>query len=127
CALVPANHPGIEIGRRHYPGAAFHNGPIFGKDVFIPIDWIIGGPSQAGKGWRMLVECLSAGRGISLPALSTAAGQSAYRMVGAYARIRRQFKVAIGKFEGVQEATGRIAANTYTLEALRILTASAVD
>jgi acyl-CoA dehydrogenase len=127
CALIPAKHPGVLIGRRHYPGAAFHNGPIFGKDVFIPIDWIIGGPAMAGKGWRMLVECLSAGRGISLPALATAAGQSSYRLLGAYSRIRRQFKVAIGQFEGVQEATGRVAANTYTLEAMRILTASAVD
>ncbi len=127
CALIPAKHPGVLIGRRHYPGAAFHNGPIFGKDVFIPLDWIIGGPEMAGKGWRMLVECLSAGRGISLPALATAAGQTSYRMVGAYARIRRQFKVAIGKFEGVQEATGRIAAHAYTLEAMRVLTASAVD
>jgi len=127
CALVPAQHPGIHIGRRHYPGAAFMNGPIFGKDVFIPLDWIIGGPAMAGKGWRMLVECLSAGRGISLPALATAGGQAAYRMTGAYGRIRRQFRMAIGKFEGVQEATGRIAGNTYTLEAMRILTASAVD
>ena len=127
CALIPANHPGVRIGRRHYPGAAFHNGPIFGKDVFIPLDWIIGGPQMAGKGWRMLVECLSAGRGISLPALATAAGQASYRMVGAFARIRRQFKLNIGKFEGVQEATGRIAGLTYTLEATRLLTASAVD
>lgn len=127
CALIPASHPGVDIGRRHYPGAAFHNGPIFGKNVFIPIDWIIGGPEQAGKGWRMLVECLSAGRGISLPALATAAGQVAYRTLGAYARMRRQFKVSIGKFEGVQEATGRVAANAYTLEAMRVLTASAVD
>ncbi len=127
CALVPAKHAGIHIGRRHYPGAAFMNGPIFGEDVFIPLDWIIGGPAMAGKGWRMLVECLSAGRGISLPALATAGGQAAYRMTGAYGRIRRQFRMAIGKFEGVQEATGRIAGNTYTLEAMRILTASAVD
>ena len=127
CALLPATHPGVEIGRRHYPGAAFHNGPIFGHDVFIPVDWIIGGPNMAGKGWRMLVECLSAGRGISLPALATAAGQAAYRSTGIYARMRRQFKVSIGKFEGVQEATGRIAGHTYTLEAMRILTASAVD
>ncbi|MGH6961090.1 MAG: acyl-CoA dehydrogenase [Dongiaceae bacterium] len=127
CALIPAKHPGVIIGRRHYPGGAFHNGPIFGKDVFIPVEWIIGGPAMAGKGWRMLVECLSAGRGISLPALATAAGQGSYRMVGAYSRIRRQFKVAIGKFEGVQEATGRIAGHAYTLEAMRILTASAVD
>ncbi len=127
CALIPASHPGVDIGRRHYPGAAFHNGPIFGKNVFIPVDWIIGGPEQAGKGWRMLVECLSAGRGISLPALATAAGQTSYRTLGAYSRLRRQFKVSIGKFEGVQEATGRVAANTYTLEAMRVLTASAVD
>jgi len=127
CALIPAKHPGVQIGRRHYPGSAFMNGPIFGKDVFIPIDWIIGGPAKAGKGWRMLVECLSAGRGISLPALATAAGQTAYRMVGGYGRIRRQFKTAIGKFEGVQEATGRIAGLSYTLEAMRVLTASAVD
>jgi acyl-CoA dehydrogenase len=127
CALIPAKHPGVEIGRRHWPGASFHNGPIFGKNVFIPVEWIIGGPEKAGKGWRMLVECLSAGRGISLPALATAAGQSAYRMTGVYARMRRQFKVSIGKFEGVQEATGRIGGYTYTLEAMRILTASAVD
>ncbi len=127
CALVPAKHPGVSIGRRHYPGSAFMNGPIFGHEVFIPIDWIIGGPKMAGHGWRMLVECLSAGRGISLPALATAAGQASYRMTGAFSRIRRQFKVAVGKFEGVQEATGRIAGYTYTLEAMRLLTASAVD
>ncbi|MES2488422.1 MAG: acyl-CoA dehydrogenase [Pseudomonadota bacterium] len=127
CALVPAKHKGMEIGRRHYPGAAFMNGTIQGRDIFIPVDWIIGGPEMAGKGWRMLVECLSAGRGISLPALATAAGQTAYRMTGVYARMRRQFKVSIGKFEGVQEATGRIAGYAYTLEAMRILTASAVD
>jgi acyl-CoA dehydrogenase len=127
CALIPAKHPGVIIGRRHYPGGAFHNGPIFGKDVFIPVEWIIGGPAMAGKGWRMLVECLSAGRGISLPALATAGGQGSYRLLGAYSRIRRQFKVAIGQFEGVQEATGRVAAHAYTLEAMRILTASAVD
>ncbi|MGB0220245.1 MAG: acyl-CoA dehydrogenase [Sinimarinibacterium flocculans] len=127
CALVPAKHPGVQIGRRHYPGAAFMNGTIHGKDVFIPVDWIIGGPAMAGKGWRMLVECLSAGRGISLPALGTAAGQTAYRMTGAYGRFRRQFKVSIGKFEGVQEATGRIGGYAYTLEAMRVMTASAVD
>jgi acyl-CoA dehydrogenase len=127
CALVPAKHPGVQIGRRHYPGAAFMNGTIHGKDVFIPVDWIIGGPAMAGKGWRMLVECLSAGRGISLPALGAAAGQVAYRMTGAYGRFRRQFKVSIGKFEGVQEATGRMAGYAYTLEAMRVMTASAVD
>lgn len=127
CALIPAKHPGVQIGRRHYPGAAFMNGTIHGRDVFIPVDWIIGGPAMAGKGWRMLVECLSAGRGISLPALAAAAGQTAYRMTGVYGRFRRQFKVPIGKFEGVQEATGRIAGFAYILEAMRVMTASAVD
>ncbi|MFT4045735.1 MAG: acyl-CoA dehydrogenase [Solimonas sp.] len=127
CALIPASHPGVHIGRRHYPGAAFMNGTIVGRDVFVPLDAIIGGPKMAGKGWRMLTECLSAGRGISLPALATAAGQIGYRMTGVYARYRRQFKVSVGKFEGVQEATGRIAGSAYTLEAMRVLTASAVD
>lgn len=126
CALLPAEHPGVEIGQRHYP-AGFMNGTIYGKDVFIPIDWIIGGPAKAGGGWRMLVECLSAGRGISLPALSAAASKVAYRMTGAYSRLRRQFKTPIGMFEGIQEANGRIAGYTYKLEAMRALTASAVD
>lgn len=128
CALIPSSHPGVEIGDRHLPmGLAFMNGPIRGKDVFIPLDWIIGGRAQAGKGWRMLVECLSVGRGISLPALGTAAGKVSYRMTGAYARIRRQFKLPIGRFEGVQEAMGRIGGFTYMLEACRVLTASAGD
>ncbi len=119
CALLPADHPGIEIGRRHNPGAPFMNGPIMGEDLFIPVDWIIGGPEMAGKGWRMLIECLGAGRGVSLPALSTASGEMCYLMVGAYARIRRQFNMEVGKFEGVQEATAEIAAGAYTLEAMR--------
>ncbi len=128
CALVPASLPGIKIGARAWPcNTPFMNGSIAGHDVFVPIDAIIGGPAMAGKGWRMLVECLSAGRGISLPALSTAGGQAAYYATGAYTRIRRQFKMPIGKFEGVQEATGRIAGCTYTLEAMRSMTASAVD
>ena len=119
CALIPANHPGVETGRRHYPGAPFMNGPVTGKDVFIPVDWIIGGPDMAGKGWRMLIECLGAGRGISLPALATASGEVGYRSVGAFSRIRRQFNVEVGKFEGVQEASAEIAALAYTLEAQR--------
>jgi len=128
CALVPASHPGVEIGERHFPmGLAFMNGPVRGRDVFIPLDWIIGGPEMAGKGWRMLVECLSVGRAISLPALGTAAGKVAYRMTGAYARIRRQFKLPIGKFEGVQEAMARIGGYAYRLEAARQLSASAGD
>lgn len=128
CALIPSDFPGVDIGRRHYPaGSAFMNGPINGDEIFVPIDWIIGGKEKAGKGWRMLVECLSAGRGISLPALSAAAGKMSYRMTGPYMRIRRQFKTPIGKFEGIQEASGRIAGLAYTLEACRVLTASAVD
>lgn len=119
CALIPANHPGVEIGKRHNPGSPFMNGPIYGTDVFIPVDWIIGGAAMAGKGWRMLIECLGAGRGVSLPALSTASGEMNYRMVGAYARIRRQFNTEVGKFEGVQEVTAEIAATGYTLEAMR--------
>ena len=126
CVLLPSDHPGVEIGRRHNPcHTPFMNGPINGKDVFVPIDFIIGGKANAGKGWRMLVECLSAGRGISLPALASAASKAAYRATGAYATIRRQFKTPIGKFEGVQEASARIAGYTYKLEATRSVTASA--
>lgn len=119
CALLPADHPGVEIGKRHNPGSPFMNGPIKGEDVFIPLDWIIGGAPMAGKGWRMLVECLGAGRGISLPALSTASAEMSYLTVGAYSRIRRQFNMEVGKFEGVQEATAVIASNAYALEAMR--------
>ncbi|WP_339899047.1 acyl-CoA dehydrogenase [uncultured Gilvimarinus sp.] len=127
CALLPADHPGIEIGQRHNPGSPFMNGPIKGVDVFIPLDWIIGGPAMAGKGWRMLIECLGAGRGVSLPALSTASGEMSYLTVGAYARIRRQFNMEVGKFEGVQEATAEVAANGYTLEAMRQLVTRGLD
>ncbi|WP_461480842.1 acyl-CoA dehydrogenase [Porticoccus sp.] len=121
CALLPADHPGIEIGRRHNPGAPFMNGPIQGEEVFIPVDWIIGGAAMAGRGWRMLIECLGAGRGVSLPSLATAGSEMCYLTVGAFARIRRQFNMEIGKFEGVQEATAEIAAGAYTLEAMRQL------
>lgn len=121
CALLPADHPGVEAGRRHNPGAPFMNGPVMGRDVFIPVDWIIGGPAMAGKGWRMLIECLGAGRGVSLPSLATASGAMCYLTVGAYARIRRQFNLEVGKFEGVQEATAEIAAGAYMLEAMREL------
>lgn len=126
--LIPTNHPGVEIGHRHYPlYTAFMNGPTRGKDVFIPMDWIIGGPSKAGQGWQMLMECLSIGRAISLPGLATASGQVAYRYTGAYAKIRRQFHVSISAFEGIQESLGYIAGYTYILEACRTMTASAVD
>lgn len=127
CALIPAKHPGIEIGLRHNPGSPFMNGPIFGNNVFIPIDWIIGGAAMAGKGWRMLIECLGAGRGVSLPSLSTASGEYNYRLVGAYSRVRRQFNTEIGKFEGVQEATADIAGIAYTLEAMRQLVTKGLE
>jgi acyl-CoA dehydrogenase len=126
--LIPTKHPGVEIGNRHYPlHLAFMNGPTRGKDVFIPVEWIIGGVEKAGQGWRMLMECLSMGRGISLPALSTACGKLTYRMTGAYARIRKQFNTSIANFEGVEEALANIAGITYTLEACRMMTAGAVD
>ncbi|NVJ49038.1 MAG: acyl-CoA dehydrogenase [Gammaproteobacteria bacterium] len=128
CALIPTDHEGVVAGNRHYPmGQAFMNGVTSGKDVFIPLDWIIGGQEYAGKGWRMLVECLSAGRGISLPASATATGKLSYRMTGAYAMLRKQFKTSIAHFEGVEEALARIAGNTYQLEAMRYMTAGAVD
>jgi acyl-CoA dehydrogenase len=119
CVLLPANHPGVSIGLRHNPSAPFMNGPVSGTDVFIPVDWIIGGPSMAGKGWRMLMHCLGAGRGISLPAVATASSKVCYRGVGAFARIREQFHTSVGNFEGVREATAEIAATAYTLEAMR--------
>ncbi len=128
CALIPADHPGVEIGERHDPlGLAFMNGPTRGKDVFIPMEWIIGGEDYAGKGWRMLVECLSAGRGISLPALGTAIGHLTARTTGAYAYVRRQFGLSIGKFEGVAEAMGRIGGLGYLLESSRTLTTTSLD
>ena len=122
CALIPASHEGVIVGPRHHPGGSpFMNGTVEGKDVFIPIDWIIGGAENAGKGWRMLMECLAVGRGISLPALSTAAGEMTYLTVGAFAKIRQQFSISVGKFTGVQEATSEIASDTYMLEAFRYL------
>lgn len=121
CALIPASHPGIQIGPRHIPGSPFMNGTVEGEDVFIPIDWIIGGAENAGKGWRMLMECLGVGRGISLPALSTAAAEMTYLTVGAFAKIRQQFKISIGQFEGVEEVSSEIASETYMLEAFRYM------
>lgn len=121
CALIPASHAGVKIGARHFPGSPFMNGTVEGEDVFIPIDWIIGGQENAGKGWRMLMECLGVGRGISLPALATAAGEMSYLTVGAFAKIRQQFNISVGKFEGVQEVTSEIASDAYMLEAFRYL------
>lgn len=127
-ALIPTDTPGVTIGSRHVPlDIPFQNGPNWGKDVFIPLDWIIGGAERAGQGWRMLMESLGVGRSISLPALSTGAGKLACRATGAYARIRRQFRVPIGQMEGVEEALARIAGLTYQMEAARSLTCAAVD
>jgi len=128
CALVPTGTPGVNIGRRHLPlNAVFQNGPNWGQDVFMPIDWIIGGKDYAGKGWMMLMGCLAAGRSISLPSSSVGGAKALARITGAYARVRSQFRTPIGKLEGVEEALGRIAANCYMMDAVRVMTAGAVD
>jgi acyl-CoA dehydrogenase len=127
-ALIPTHLPGITIGRRHFPlNVPFQNGPTQGKDVFVPLDCIIGGPAMAGEGWRMLVECLSVGRSISLPANATGGAKAATYATGAYARIRQQFGMPVGRFEGVGEALARIAGYTYIMDAGRSVTAAAVD
>lgn len=128
CALIPTQTPGITIGRRHFPlNCAFPNGPTQGHNVFIPLDWIIGGPSRAGQGWHMLIERLSVGRAITLPSLSTGGVKVASFTMGAYARIRKQFHISVGRFEGVEEALTRIAGNTYIMDATRLFAISAVD
>lgn len=128
CALIPADTDGVTIGRRHFPlNQAFMNGPNSGKDVFVPMDWIIGGQDNVGKGWRMLMESLSTGRGISLPSSGAAAGMAASRYTGAYARVRKQFNIPIGKFEGVEEAIARIGGMTYLMDSGRRLTCAALD
>lgn len=122
CALIPTNTPGVEIGDRHFPlNVPFQNGPTRGNDVFVPISYIIGGPKMAGQGWRMLVECLSVGRGITLPSNSTGSLKSVALATGAYAHIRRQFKLSIGKMEGIEEPLARIAGNTYVMDAAATL------
>lgn len=127
-ALVPTDAPGVSIGRRHYPGMqAFPNGPNSGKDVFMPMDWIIGGQERIGQGWRMLVTALSAGRGVMLPAMSTSGMKVAAFSSGAYARVRAQFNTSIANFEGIQEALARIGGETYTIDAARRLTLRAID
>ena len=127
-ALIPTNTPGVKVGRRHFPlNSAFQNGPTSGKDVFIPMDYIIGGEERIGQGWRMLMECLAAGRSISLPASATGGSKLAVRTSGAYGRVRKQFKMPIGKFEGVEEALARIGGNVYMMDAARKMTAQAVD
>ena len=128
CALIPTDTAGVNIGRRHFPlNQAFMNGPNSGNDVFIPMEWVIGGQPMVGQGWRMLMESLSVGRGISLPSNGVSSGKKASHMVGAYSRVRKQFNLPIGKFEGVEEALGRIAGLTYTMDAGRRLTCAALD
>ena len=127
-ALIPTDTEGVVIGNRHMPlNVPFMNGPTQGEDVFIPMDWVIGGQAQVGKGWKMLMECLADGRAISLPALATAAAKFATRNTGAYARVRTQFKMPIGEFEGVAEVLGRIGGNAYMMDAARCVTAAALD
>ena len=126
--LVPTNTSGVEQGQRHLPlHQAFMNGPIKGQDVFVPLDQVVGGEAMLGKGWQMLTDSLAVGRGISLPAVSSAATKVCYRMTGAYARVREQFGTHIGQFEGVATALARIGANTYLCEAARIFTTGAID
>lgn len=127
-ALLKRETEGVEIGQRHFPANhAFMNGPIRGKDVFIPMDSIIGGVDYVGKGWAMLMECLGDGRAISLPALGTAVGKMGCKYTGAYSRIRQQFHTPIGRFEGVEEALTEIAGQTYAMDAARSLVAVALD
>lgn len=128
CALIPAITKGVVTGRRHFPlNTGFLNGPTQGKDVFIPMDYLIGGAEMAGNGWRMLMECLSAGRAISLPSSANGCIQTAALASGAYARIRKQFNQSIGKFEGIEEPLARIAANAYIVDASLTMAAAAID
>ena len=127
-ALIPTDTPGVEIGRRHLPlGAAFMNGPNCGKDVFIPLQYLIGGQEMLGKGWMMLMNCLSVGRSISLPAVGTGAAKFTSLVTGQYAQVREQFNVPLSAFEGIQEALARIGGNAWLMDSARMLTANAVD
>ena len=127
-ALIPTDTPGVEVGRRHYPlTVAFQNGPTSGKDVFVPLDYIIGGPDMAGKGWKMLVELLSVGRAITLPSTGSGGGQAGSYATGAYAKIRKQFNTSIANFEGVGDALTRIGGHTYIMNAAVAVTAGAID
>ena len=127
-ALIPTQTAGVYIGRRHLPlNAAFMNGPTWGKDVFVPMDYIIGGAAFAGQGWKMLMNSLAAGRSISLPANAVGNSKLCALTTGAYGRVRTQFKMSVGRFEGVEEAIARIGGNTYLMDAARVMTAGAVD
>jgi len=127
-ALIPTQTPGVRVGRRHLPlDAAFMNGPTWGKDVFVPMDCVIGGADYVGQGWKMLMNALAAGRSISLPANSCGIAKMCALTTGAYGRVRQQFRLSIGRFEGVEEAIARIGGNAYIMEAARVMTAGAVD
>ena len=128
CALIPTKTPGVTANRRHDPVATpFFNCPTQGKDVVVSIDAIIGGPEKAGHGWEMLMACLAAGRGISLPAQATAAAQYSARIGSAYATVRKQFGMPVGRFEGIVEPLARIGGSAYLYEAARIYTVGAID
>ena len=128
CALIPRDLPGIEIGAHHDPlGVPFPNGPIVGRDVFIPIEFVIGGSAGVGQGWRMLMDCLAAGRSISLPSMSVGAAKLATCVAGAYATVREQFNMPIGRFEGIEEALARIGGYTYLMDSARVVTCGALD
>ena len=128
CALIPTKTPGVQIGRRHFPlNIAFLNGPTIGEDVFIPVEWVIGGPKMVGQGWRMLMECLAAGRTISLPSSAVGTAKGLAYATGAYARIRKQFNLPIGFFEGIEEPLARIAGYTYMMSAAHRMTLATID
>ncbi|HAT8178112.1 TPA: acyl-CoA dehydrogenase [Legionella pneumophila] len=128
CLLIPRDTENLEIGNRHLPAdQPFMNGTLRGKDIFVPIDTIIGGQKKAGSGWQMLVECLSIGRSISLPALGAGSSSISYLTTGAFARIRRQFNVEIAQFEGVEEKLAEIAGLNYLINSTRLLTVAAVN
>ncbi|MBU2976781.1 acyl-CoA dehydrogenase FadE [Alteromonas sp. C1M14] len=128
CALIPRDIDGMKIGRRHFPlNTPFQNGPIQAENMFVPLDFIIGGPSMAGKGWRMLMECLSVGRCITLPSTGAGGAKSIALATGAYARIRRQFRIPVGKMEGVEEMLARIGGNAYQMDAVTRFSTVGVD
>jgi acyl-CoA dehydrogenase len=128
CALIPRDTKGLDCGRRHFPlNVPFHNGPVRGKDIFVPLSYIIGGEAMAGKGWRMLMECLSVGRCITLPSSAAGGAKALALATGAYSRIRRQFRMPIGQMEGVEEMLGRIGGNAYLMDAVTSLSTAGVD
>jgi acyl-CoA dehydrogenase len=128
CVLIDTKTEGVTINQRHDPmGVPFYNSPTTGHSVIVPVENIIGGVAGAGKGWKMLMECLASGRGVTFPATAVGISQLVSRVTGAYSIIRQQFGLSIGKFEGVQEPLARIGGFTYMLDALRLYTVGAVE